>query len=61
MGRSNVKFVAERRLPEIQKFLQTLFNSADEIAHSNLVYTFFHPLLRDQQEANLDISKVKGT
>lgn len=60
MGRSNVKTVAERRLPEIQKFLQSLFMSADEIAHSNLVYTFFHPLLRDQQEANLGISKVKG-
>lgn len=60
MGRSNVKSVAERRLPEIQKFLLSLFNSADEIAHSDLVYTFFHPLLRDQQEANLEMSKVRG-
>uniref|UniRef100_A0A1B0A2K1 phosphatidylinositol 3-kinase n=1 Tax=Glossina pallidipes TaxID=7398 RepID=A0A1B0A2K1_GLOPL len=59
VGRSNVKSVAERRLPEIQKFLLSLFNSADEIAHSDLVYTFFHPLLRDQQEANLEMSKVR--
>ncbi|XP_055378493.1 phosphatidylinositol 4-phosphate 3-kinase C2 domain-containing subunit alpha [Condylostylus longicornis] len=59
IGRSNIKTVAERRLPEIQSFLISLFNSADEIAHSDLVYTFFHPLLRDQQEANINISKVK--
>lgn len=60
VGRSNVKSVAERRLPQIQRFLISLFNSADEIAHSDLVYTFFHPLLRDQQEAKLTVSKVKG-
>uniref|UniRef100_A0A1I8NM56 Uncharacterized protein n=1 Tax=Stomoxys calcitrans TaxID=35570 RepID=A0A1I8NM56_STOCA len=59
VGRSNVKSVAERRLPEIRHFLISLFNSADEIAHSDLVYTFFHPLLRDQREAKLDVSKVK--
>uniref|UniRef100_A0A1I8M8C7 Uncharacterized protein n=2 Tax=Musca domestica TaxID=7370 RepID=A0A1I8M8C7_MUSDO len=59
VGRSNVKSVAERRLPEIRQFLISLFNSADEIAHSDLVYTFFHPLLRDQKEANLNMSKVK--
>ncbi|XP_053679489.1 phosphatidylinositol 4-phosphate 3-kinase C2 domain-containing subunit beta [Anopheles nili] len=61
VGRSNVKVVAERRLPEIRQFLISLFNAADEIAHSNLVYTFFHPLLRDQQEADINSAKVKGT
>ncbi|XP_052862367.1 phosphatidylinositol 4-phosphate 3-kinase C2 domain-containing subunit alpha [Anopheles cruzii] len=60
VGRSNVKVVAERRLPEIRQFLISLFNSADEIAHSDLVYTFFHPLLRDQQEADIHAAKVKG-
>lgn len=60
MGRSNIKTVAERRLPEIRHFLVSLFNSADEIAHSDLVYTFFHPLLRDQQEQDIHVAKVKG-
>lgn len=60
VGRSNVKTVAERRLPEIRQFLISLFNAADEIAHSDLVYTFFHPLLRDQQEADIHAAKVKG-
>lgn len=52
--------MAERRLPEIRLFLVSLFNSADEIAHSDLVYTFFHPILRDQQEQDINIAKVKG-
>lgn len=60
MGRSNVQTVAERRLPEIRLFLISLFDSADEIAHSDLVYTFFHPILRDQQEQDINVAKVKG-
>lgn len=60
VGRSNIKTVAERRLPEIRLFLTSLFRSADEIAHSDLVYTFFHPLLRDQQEQDIHVAKVKG-
>lgn len=60
MGRSNVQTVAERRLPEIRMFLVSLFDSADEIAHSDLVYTFFHPILRDQQEQDINVAKVKG-
>lgn len=61
MGRSNVQTVAERRLPEIRLFLVSLFDSADEIAHSDLVYTFFHPILRDQQEQDINVAKVKGS
>ncbi|KAJ2950783.1 hypothetical protein O0L34_g9048 [Tuta absoluta] len=50
VGRSNTRIVAERRFGDVQAFLTSLFNLADEIAHSDLVYTFFHPLLRDQQD-----------
>lgn len=60
VGRSNIKQVAEKRRYEIQKFLDQLFLMADEISHSDLVYTFFHPLLRDQQEANIHQGKLKG-
>lgn len=60
VGRSNIKTVADRRLPEIRRFLISLFDAADEIAHSDLVYTFFHPLLRDQQEQDIHVAKVKG-
>ena len=60
VGRSNIKQVAERRRTDIERFLNSLFLMADEISHSDIVYTFFHPLLRDQQEANINATKVKG-
>jgi phosphatidylinositol-4-phosphate 3-kinase len=60
MGRSHIKQVAEKRRVEIQNFLNTLFQMAPEVNQSDLVYTFFHPLLRDQQEASIEDSKLKG-
>ncbi|KAL1459698.1 hypothetical protein WDU94_011655 [Cyamophila willieti] len=59
VGRSNIKHVAEKRRHDIKRFLDSLFNMADEICHSDLVYTFFHPLLRDQQEADIHETKLK--
>ncbi|XP_050296018.1 phosphatidylinositol 4-phosphate 3-kinase C2 domain-containing subunit alpha [Anthonomus grandis grandis] len=53
MGRQNIKQVAQKRYHEISLFITSLFLCAQEIAHSDLVYTFFHPLLRDQQEDDL--------
>jgi phosphatidylinositol-4-phosphate 3-kinase len=52
--------VAERRKNEIGGFLSGLFRLTDEISHSDLVYTFFHPLHRDQEEASIHIAKLKG-
>lgn len=60
VGRSHIKQVAEKRRVEIQNFLNTLFQMASEVSHSDLVYTFFHPLLRDQQEASIEDTKLKG-
>ncbi|XP_064599757.1 phosphatidylinositol 4-phosphate 3-kinase C2 domain-containing subunit alpha-like [Liolophura sinensis] len=50
LGRSHVKTVAESRKAEIEKFLKELLLKAPEISGSDLVYTFFHPLLRDEQD-----------
>lgn len=61
IGRSNTQQVAERRKVDIEKFLVSLFKMADEIAHSDIVYTFFHPLLRDEEEeVDINKKKVKG-
>lgn len=60
MGRSNIKQVAQKRLKDVSQFLTSLFKTADEIAHSDLVYTFFHPMLRDQQIPDQFSRKVKG-
>lgn len=59
VGRSNVKTVADKRLPDVKKFLYSLLNSASEIVNSDLVITFFHPLLRDQQEADINALKIR--
>ncbi|XP_033209286.1 phosphatidylinositol 4-phosphate 3-kinase C2 domain-containing subunit beta isoform X2 [Belonocnema kinseyi] len=59
VGRSNIKQVADKRRADIEKFLLSLFKLAHEISHSPLVYTFFHPLLRDQQNADIHLRKVK--
>lgn len=49
MGRTNVREVADKRKNELSLFLQSLMGMAEEIAHCDLVYSFFHPLLRDQE------------
>nr|KAG5699171.1 hypothetical protein BaRGS_014470 [Batillaria attramentaria] len=62
LGRSNVRTVAESRKAEIEQFLQELWSKASEISECDLVYTFFHPLLRDEQEADktkLSLPKLK--
>lgn len=51
--------MAERRLPEVKKFMYSLLHSSKEIINSDLVVTFFHPLLRDQQEADIHTTKMK--
>ena len=60
LGRQEIREVATRRSKEIVQFLHSLFSCAEEVAHSDLVYTFFHPLLRDQEEANVHIRKLRG-
>lgn len=60
VGRSNIKQVADKRRADIEKFLVSLFKMAPEISQSDLVYTFFHPLLRDQKNPDIRSRKVKG-
>ena len=60
MGRQEISEVAERRKHDIKTFLDALFNLPELVAHSDLVYTFFHPILRDQEEANIRQKKLKG-
>uniref|UniRef100_A0A183DU57 Non-specific serine/threonine protein kinase n=1 Tax=Gongylonema pulchrum TaxID=637853 RepID=A0A183DU57_9BILA len=45
--RSNIRKVAERRQADLQRFLSTLLEYQPEVAHCDLVYTFFHMIFRD--------------
>jgi phosphatidylinositol-4-phosphate 3-kinase len=49
VGRSNIRAVAVRRQCELQYFLQRLNTLSDEVAHCDLIYTFFHPIYRDTE------------
>lgn len=49
IGRSNTQEVAEKRKKSLSKFLNRLMALSNEITHCDLVYTFFQPLLRDQE------------
>ena len=62
LGRSSVQVVAEKRRSELDALLSALLGLAEEVAHSDLVYTFLHPLLRDQDEAaDVQVAKLRTT
>ncbi len=56
-----MKTVAEARKGEVEKFLKQIVNLANEVSECDLVYTFFHPLLRDEQDIDkTNLQKLKG-
>lgn len=55
-GRSNVRTVAVNRKTEITNFVNEIFQHAPEISECDLVYTFFHPLIRDEQSSDLNMN-----
>lgn len=58
VGRNNTREIAERRLIELRTFLQKLLILPPEISQCDLIYTFFHPILRDQSTSIGDISMM---
>ncbi len=42
------------------RFLKALFSLDVKVSQSDVVYTFFHPLLRDQEDANIHLRKLRG-
>uniref|UniRef100_H2XTA0 Phosphatidylinositol-4-phosphate 3-kinase n=1 Tax=Ciona intestinalis TaxID=7719 RepID=H2XTA0_CIOIN len=57
VGRSQVKQVAERRKIKLNSYLSFLFKSQKTIAMHDLVYTFFHPILRDEEKVTKTVPK----
>uniref|UniRef100_A0A8C0K0H1 Phosphatidylinositol-4-phosphate 3-kinase catalytic subunit type 2 beta n=1 Tax=Canis lupus dingo TaxID=286419 RepID=A0A8C0K0H1_CANLU len=51
IGRSRGEAVAERRREELNRYIWHLTHEAPEVAECDLVYTFFHPLSRDEKAA----------
>ncbi|XP_063153608.1 phosphatidylinositol 4-phosphate 3-kinase C2 domain-containing subunit beta isoform X2 [Candoia aspera] len=48
IGRSRGEAAAERRKEELNGYIWHLIHAAPEVAECDLVYTFFHPLPRDE-------------
>ncbi|XP_022083711.1 phosphatidylinositol 4-phosphate 3-kinase C2 domain-containing subunit beta-like isoform X2 [Acanthaster planci] len=59
VGRTHVNQVAEKRRNELDLFLRHLFALPPEVSQCDLVYTFFHPSLRDEKDAHLAYKSVK--
>ena len=56
-----MKTVAEARKSEVGKFLKQIVDLANEVSECDLVYTFFHPMLRDEQDIDkTNLQKLKG-
>ncbi|XP_013875520.1 phosphatidylinositol 4-phosphate 3-kinase C2 domain-containing subunit beta [Austrofundulus limnaeus] len=49
IGRSRGEATADRRKDELNGYVWHLIHAAPEVAQSDLVYTFFHPLPRDER------------
>ncbi|OTF82209.1 hypothetical protein BLA29_011847, partial [Euroglyphus maynei] len=54
LNRASRQQIASHRTRELKLFLKDLMNMASEISHSDYIYTFFHPILRDQQFSDLE-------
>ena len=46
LGRTHIRTVADERRAELELFLQELLKLASEISECDLIYTFFHPMLK---------------
>uniref|UniRef100_A0A8C4V8E8 Phosphatidylinositol 4-phosphate 3-kinase C2 domain-containing subunit alpha n=1 Tax=Falco tinnunculus TaxID=100819 RepID=A0A8C4V8E8_FALTI len=62
LGRTHIKDVAAKRKVELNSYIQSLMNSSSEVAECDLLYTFFHPLLRDEKVEGIDgIARPTGS
>ncbi|XP_069594558.1 phosphatidylinositol 4-phosphate 3-kinase C2 domain-containing subunit alpha isoform X1 [Ranitomeya imitator] len=56
LGRTHIKDVAAKRKVELHSYVQNLLSSAAEVSECDLVYTFFHPLPRDEKIDGCDVA-----
>nr|DBA17690.1 TPA: hypothetical protein GDO54_003101 [Pyxicephalus adspersus] len=56
LGRTHIKDVAAKRKVELNSYLQSLLSGSPEVSECDLIYTFFHPLLRDERTEGGDVT-----
>uniref|UniRef100_A0A8C5P979 Phosphatidylinositol-4-phosphate 3-kinase catalytic subunit type 2 beta n=1 Tax=Leptobrachium leishanense TaxID=445787 RepID=A0A8C5P979_9ANUR len=57
IGRSRGEAAAERRKEDLNAYVWHLIHAAAEVAECDLVYTFFHPLPRDEKNVSNPIAQ----
>nr|XP_005159362.2 phosphatidylinositol 4-phosphate 3-kinase C2 domain-containing subunit alpha isoform X1 [Danio rerio]XP_005159363.2 phosphatidylinositol 4-phosphate 3-kinase C2 domain-containing subunit alpha isoform X1 [Danio rerio] len=54
LGRTHIKDVASKRKVELNSYVHNLMRSSTEVAQCDLIYTFFHPIARDDKTEGVD-------
>ncbi|KAM6937548.1 phosphatidylinositol 4-phosphate 3-kinase C2 domain-containing subunit alpha [Xenentodon cancila] len=54
LGRTHIKEVAAKRKLELNHYVHNLMRSSAEVVQCDLIYTFFHPIARDDKTDGLD-------
>uniref|UniRef100_A0A3Q1GAK8 Phosphatidylinositol 4-phosphate 3-kinase C2 domain-containing subunit alpha n=1 Tax=Acanthochromis polyacanthus TaxID=80966 RepID=A0A3Q1GAK8_9TELE len=54
LGRTHIKEVAAKRKLELNNYVHNLMRSSTEVTQCDLVYTFYHPIARDDKTEGLD-------
>uniref|UniRef100_A0A8K9Y0X4 Phosphatidylinositol-4-phosphate 3-kinase catalytic subunit type 2 beta n=1 Tax=Oncorhynchus mykiss TaxID=8022 RepID=A0A8K9Y0X4_ONCMY len=60
IGRSRGEAMADRRKDELNGYVWHLVHAAPEVAQCDLIYTFFHPLQRDEKPGTICWGLVSG-
>uniref|UniRef100_A0A7N8Y748 Phosphatidylinositol 4-phosphate 3-kinase C2 domain-containing subunit alpha n=1 Tax=Mastacembelus armatus TaxID=205130 RepID=A0A7N8Y748_9TELE len=54
LGRTHIKEVAAKRKLELNNYVHNLMRSSTEVTQCDLIYTFFHPIARDEKTEGFD-------
>uniref|UniRef100_M4AD82 Phosphatidylinositol 4-phosphate 3-kinase C2 domain-containing subunit alpha n=1 Tax=Xiphophorus maculatus TaxID=8083 RepID=M4AD82_XIPMA len=60
LGRTHIKEVAAKRKLELNSYVHNLMRSSTEVAQCDLIYTFFHPIARDEKTEEPPLSPTSG-
>ncbi|XP_050990973.1 phosphatidylinositol 4-phosphate 3-kinase C2 domain-containing subunit alpha [Labeo rohita] len=62
LGRTHIKDVASKRKVELSSYVHNLMRSSTEVIQCDLIYTFFHPIARDDKTEGFEgLSKTPDT
>uniref|UniRef100_A0A673MCQ1 Phosphatidylinositol 4-phosphate 3-kinase C2 domain-containing subunit alpha-like n=1 Tax=Sinocyclocheilus rhinocerous TaxID=307959 RepID=A0A673MCQ1_9TELE len=54
LGRTHIKDVASKRKVELSSYMHNLMRSSTEVTQCDLIYTFFHPIARDDKTEGVE-------